>query len=106
MRYIIFAVTLLLAAVALGGEIASLHQKFAKATPDLAKSRTHEQVDSEDHGITEIGLERTACFGKCPIYSVVIKSDGSVQYTGEKFVERLGKHRGKTRGSFNALAQF
>ncbi len=33
-----------------------------------------------------IRLERTACFGRCPIYKVTLDSDGKVTYYGEMFV--------------------
>ena len=44
---------------------------------------------------TELGdviitLERTACFGTCPIYKLTISGDGKVVYEGEKFVNVLG----------------
>jgi hypothetical protein len=45
--------------------------------------------------ITEISLERTPCFGACPVYSVVIKSDGTLRYHGSRFVKRLGNETGK-----------
>lgn len=45
----------------------------------------------DDHsGIDEIGLERTACFGPCPIYSVIIRKDGTFRYIGEGNVKRKG----------------
>src|SRR5437773_2895614 len=34
----------------------------------------------------EITLERTACFGPCPVYSVRITGDGRVEYTGKQIV--------------------
>ena len=37
-----------------------------------------------------IRLERTACFGKCPVYSLMIKGDGSVIYSGVDFVKIKG----------------
>lgn len=45
--------------------------------------------------ITEIGLRRTACYGKCPVYKVVIQNDGSFFYHGERYVKRLGDYHGK-----------
>ena len=39
----------------------------------------------------EIKLEKTACFGPCPIYSVIIYGDGTVIYDGIKFVDNIGK---------------
>jgi (2Fe-2S) ferredoxin len=37
-----------------------------------------------------IKLERTACFGKCPVYSLMIKGDGTVIYAGVDFVKTKG----------------
>ena len=37
-----------------------------------------------------ISLQRTACFGECPIYSVTIEGNGSVVYTGVDFVASTG----------------
>jgi len=37
-----------------------------------------------------ITLERTACFGTCPIYKLTIKGDGTVIYEGERFVNVTG----------------
>lgn len=36
-------------------------------------------------------LDRTACFGTCPIYRVTIYTDGTVVYEGERFVEVTGE---------------
>ena len=37
-----------------------------------------------------ISLQRTACFGTCPIYKIEIFSDGNGIYTGKRFVENIG----------------
>ena len=39
-------------------------------------------------------LERTACFGVCPVYTVTIYADGTVSYEGERFVEVTGTQTG------------
>lgn len=39
-----------------------------------------------------INLSRTACFGTCPDYSVSIRGDGSVHFTGRRFVLMPGDH--------------
>jgi hypothetical protein len=102
------AFVLTLGCAAPGGEIADLHGKLAKPAggrPDA--SRSHEQVAAEDHGVTEIGLERTRCYGRCPAYTVVVQSDGTFRYTGVDFVPRQGEHTGTvSRYDFNQLAQF
>jgi hypothetical protein len=38
-----------------------------------------------------ITLERTACFGTCPVYTVTILEDGTVNYVGADFVEVTGE---------------
>jgi len=38
-----------------------------------------------------ITLERTPCFGSCPVYSVTIRGDGRVEYIGKKFVRLTGR---------------
>lgn len=38
-----------------------------------------------------ISLQRTACFGRCPIYRVEIRGDGLVTYEGTRFVKVVGK---------------
>ena len=37
-----------------------------------------------------ISLQRTACFGTCPIYKIEIFSNGNGVYTGKRFVENIG----------------
>ncbi|MEP7293122.1 MAG: DUF6438 domain-containing protein [Chloroflexota bacterium] len=38
-----------------------------------------------------VTLERTACVGTCPVYSVTIYTDGTVEYNGERFVDVTGE---------------
>lgn len=44
---------------------------------------------------TSITLERTQCFGVCPVYSVSIIGDGSVQYVGTNYVKVVGQASGQ-----------
>lgn len=37
-----------------------------------------------------VAMERTACFGKCPIYQVKIYDNGLLIYNGEKFTDKTG----------------
>jgi hypothetical protein len=43
-------------------------------------------VDDE----TLISLQRTACFGTCPVYTVTIDGMGNVNYSGEQYVQVTG----------------
>src|ERR671921_1467141 len=55
--------------------------------------------------ITEISLERTPCFGSCPVDKVVLRPDGTATYIGRRFVERMGTYEGKfAEGDFERLA--
>jgi hypothetical protein len=40
-----------------------------------------------------ITLERTACYGTCPVYKVVINKNGDVDYEGIAFVAIEGKRK-------------
>jgi hypothetical protein len=40
----------------------------------------------------KIELSRTVCYGTCPAYSVTIRGDGSVHFSGEKYVLIPGEH--------------
>jgi hypothetical protein len=52
----------------------------------------------------QITLERTACFGTCPVYKLTIKSDGSVTFDGERFTKTVGTATGKINSTnFRAL---
>jgi len=49
-----------------------------------------------------IRLERTSCFGPCPIYSVAIDATGLVTYDGEMFVRAVGRQTGRIQRSLVA----
>jgi hypothetical protein len=51
-----------------------------------------------------ITLERTPCYGPCPVYSVEIKRDGMVNYFGEEYVKVKGKKTARIKAAdFTAL---
>lgn len=57
--------------------------------------------------VTSIAIEHTACYGKCPCYSVDFCADGTVQYKGKMFVERKGVRTGTVLPEkFEELAKF
>ena len=39
-----------------------------------------------------ITLERTECFGSCPVYKISLFKNGKVIFEGKKFVAKKGKH--------------
>jgi hypothetical protein len=40
-----------------------------------------------------IAMERTECFGSCPVYTVTVDETGSVVYRGQRFVRVTGEQR-------------
>jgi len=55
-------------------------------------------------GDDSITLERTACFGTCPMYKVTVTSDGAVTFNGERFTKTTGIAKGKiSREDFRQL---
>ena len=42
-----------------------------------------------------VSLERTACYGTCPIYTVTVLGDGTVLWEGRRFVKVTGKAKAK-----------
>ena len=107
MKTFLVAVILTGSLLALGGEISDIHRKQVRdSSIDFRKSRSHDEVNSTNHGITEVGIERTACFGTCPIYTFIIKSDGTFRYKGVEYVERKGEFTGTIPVEcFHQLAQ-
>ncbi len=90
------------------GRIQRMHAEVAARDAfDRTRSRTYDEVNASDHGITEIGLERDEPVGDGPAWLVVIRSDGLMRFSGIRHVERLGLYEGRTtRWQFDALAQF
>jgi len=39
-----------------------------------------------------ISLEKTACFGRCPVFKIIIYNNGEALYNGKKFVKKVGEH--------------
>jgi hypothetical protein len=57
--------------------------------------------------IVEISMERTMCYGPCPVYKVTFKSDGTAIYQGEAHVEKLGVYKGIVdKQDFDYLNEF
>lgn len=60
------------------------------------------------------GLEKTKCFGKCPVYQLNIDSNGKATLKGEKFMDLIGDYQrqlsqeefSKLTTAFNAVNFF
>jgi hypothetical protein len=63
--------------------------------PATAASATAGAVKTEavSEGPTILAsIERTSCFGSCPIYKAIFFDNGEVTYTGRNFVENIGTY--------------
>jgi len=49
---------------------------------------------ANESDITKITLERTPCFGACPVYKLTIHSSGKVEYEGKDHVRQKGSRSG------------
>src|ERR1051326_6289622 len=84
------------------GEISDYHR--GKTPNNAPGSGT---ATSTNRGITEIGIEQTPCYGRCPIFTFIAKSDGTFRYEGERYVDRVGDFTGTvSKSDFEQLAQF
>ena len=57
-----------------------------------SQNATSQNATSPSHTNAVITLERTACFGTCPVYQLTIYGDGKVVYEGKAFVTVTGRH--------------
>ncbi len=54
---------------------------------------SQQKIDFPENAVARI--QRTACFGRCPIYTLTVYEDGTVLYQAEKWVEKEGTFQGK-----------
>lgn len=93
---------MLILSMAVAGELANLHRELA-VTEVTASAETElpgmtaigGATLTPEVSVTRIGLERTPCFGRCPVYTVIIHQDGTFRYEGTENVERIGSHTGR-----------
>lgn len=57
-----------------------------------ALSSNTKAVRTDDLMIT---LNRTACYGTCPVYELTIEADGSIAFDGKKHTKTVGNAKGK-----------
>ena len=52
-----------------------------------AKKNIVEQASNSD---LIISLEKTPCYGECPVFTIEIYSDGKIIYKGKQFTDKIG----------------
>jgi uncharacterized protein DUF6438 len=68
---------------------------FVSCAPRKAVSPPAEDSVAQLAGKPAVTLERTACFGGCPVYRLSVSPTGEVTYEGKAHVRRLGTATGK-----------
>jgi Domain of unknown function (DUF6438) len=63
---------------------------FVACTPRSPASNPSESPTVQADQAPVITLERTACFGSCPVYRLATSADGRVTYEGRAHVRQLG----------------
>ena len=59
------------------------------------------------NSISQISVQRTACYGRCPIDEATFNADGSATYAGFEYAPRRGFYRGALLpNQFSTLASF
>jgi hypothetical protein len=71
--------------------LASLFLGIAACAPRKDGSRPPDSSTVASAAQPAISLERTPCFGGCPVYSVAVWPSGEVSYEGKAGVRQLGK---------------
>jgi hypothetical protein len=74
----------------------------------LAHTQTDPGASTEQEDpITEVFIERTGCYGACPVYKAVLRRDGLSAFTGVENAKRKGKYKARIdRDDFDRLAEF
>ena len=58
----------------------------------VACARNSNSIDSSDlDGASELTLERSYCFGSCPVYRLTVWGDGKLAYFGKDHVKTKGR---------------
>lgn len=68
---------------------------LASCARNGAESKPADRSSQSVTSAPVITLERTACFGSCPVYTISVSPAGDVQYEGKAHVRKLGAATGK-----------
>jgi hypothetical protein len=69
--------------------VASGCKSKEQAVP-TSSTTTAETQTAQNSPQVVASIERTACFGQCPIYRATFYDNGEVRYVGRRFVEMVG----------------
>ena len=88
------------------GEPGELAAEFRRRHPAPVPNSEPFCDIQDNHGITEISIERTVCYGMCPAFTLRLTSDGNVEYIGRSDAAFKGHRQGKLdANAFHRLAR-
>ncbi|MCC6186927.1 MAG: hypothetical protein IT256_07230 [Chitinophagaceae bacterium] len=73
--------------VTVAGTAMAMHKDKKKSVSTKQKD---ESVNTTN--IKSVLMGRSACFGKCPTYSIEVFENGLIRYTGKDFVAKIGNY--------------
>lgn len=59
--------------------------------PDRPLPAVEETTETE--GALQASLRRTACYGRCPVYTIRLYDTGLATYEGKRFVDKIGMYQ-------------
>lgn len=69
---------------------------------EISRDDTKEMMVTKRSELPLFNMQKTGCFGKCPIYDAAIYPDGTVAYNGDENVSRIGYYEFKlTKNELN-----
>jgi hypothetical protein len=74
----------------LAGSLAGCAPRPPAPVPVSAGQSASAATDSAATDSAVLTLERTPCFGACPVYRVTVSADGTVHFQGKSFVSHPG----------------
>ena len=88
----------------------SCDQKKAQQTTTDVKETVPDHPGTKPEKPKEVyqmvGYQKTACYGKCPVYQVKLYNDGTAIWEGKRFVDRMGEYKAKvSKATLDAIKQ-
>ena len=66
--------------------------KEQTAATEMSATNTNTETQSSAAPSALATIERTSCFGSCPVYKVTVMDNGELIFVGKRFVERIGTY--------------
>jgi len=74
---------------------AAIIDQMKNESPTDESGDYYKMVEEEMPESAIARIQRTPCFGRCPIYTLTVFEDGRVEYFGKKFAAREGRFEGE-----------